>query len=480
MNLPEIKNKLRFGLPMLPLYEDVPAVAWLQKKEIFGKHNFYSHAISLMSEGGSKGEVILDKDEYLKVWNWSLKNYELLQKEYNIWIKKRDIFFDRVNNCNFNDLKTLKELYLEYVKLYSIASITDGCLVGSEIAAKKLKEKYNLINEEVAFLLGPKKKPFLLENKEDLIKLAMNFPEEVNNINELKEKNLDFFKKIEKHILNYHWITNNYKNITYLDEYYFFEKIKVLKNKSRINEELKKLQEFEKKNYSKKNDLIKKIEIDHESLNEINISEFLGDWTDERKALNMLGNYLMFKFAEHCSNILKISREDTELFIYDEIISFIQDNKIDNKEIEKRKEGIIITRSDNKFQIISGKKAKEIIEKLSLQSEDINIIEGTVASQGKIIGKVRIIHDPFKEVLNKGEILVTSMTRPDFVPLMDKAAGFITDEGGLTCHAAIIAREMNKPCIVGTEIATKSLQNGDLVEIDAYHGKITKLKTKHD
>ena len=68
------------------------------------------------------------------------------------------------------------------------------------------------------------------------------------------------------------------------------------------------------------------------------------------------------------------------------------------------------------------------------------------------------------------------MTTPDYIPAMKKAAAFVTDEGGITCHAAIIAREMKKPCIVGTKIATKVLHDGDLVEVDADKGVVRILE----
>jgi pyruvate,water dikinase len=62
------------------------------------------------------------------------------------------------------------------------------------------------------------------------------------------------------------------------------------------------------------------------------------------------------------------------------------------------------------------------------------------------------------------------MTVPDFVPAMSKAVAFVTDEGGITSHAAIVSRELGIPCVVGTKIATRALRDGDLVEVDASRG----------
>ncbi|PIY96842.1 MAG: hypothetical protein COY66_02870, partial [Candidatus Kerfeldbacteria bacterium CG_4_10_14_0_8_um_filter_42_10] len=67
------------------------------------------------------------------------------------------------------------------------------------------------------------------------------------------------------------------------------------------------------------------------------------------------------------------------------------------------------------------------------------------------------------------------ITNPSLVPAMKKAAAIVTDTGGLTCHAAIVARELNTPCVIGTNIATRVLKDGDLVEVDATRGVVTKI-----
>jgi pyruvate,water dikinase len=80
----------------------------------------------------------------------------------------------------------------------------------------------------------------------------------------------------------------------------------------------------------------------------------------------------------------------------------------------------------------------------------------------------------------KGEILVSAMTMQNYMPAMKKASAFVTDEGGITCHASIVSREMKKPCVIGTKIATQTLKNGDYIEVDADNGivKILKKTTK--
>ena len=75
----------------------------------------------------------------------------------------------------------------------------------------------------------------------------------------------------------------------------------------------------------------------------------------------------------------------------------------------------------------------------------------------------------------EGNILVSNTTNPDYITAMHKAKAFVTDDGGITCHAAIVARELKKPCIVGTKIATRVLKDGDMVDVDANKGIISIL-----
>ncbi len=112
-----------------------------------------------------------------------------------------------------------------------------------------------------------------------------------------------------------------------------------------------------------------------------------------------------------------------------------------------------------------------------LKVNEESIFKGVSAYGGVIKGEAKIIFstDDFSKI-NDGDIIVSSTTRPDYLPYMKKAGGFITNEGGLLSHAAILARELKKPCIIGTKIATKVLRDGDLVEVDADKGVVKILK----
>jgi phosphoenolpyruvate synthase/pyruvate phosphate dikinase len=107
------------------------------------------------------------------------------------------------------------------------------------------------------------------------------------------------------------------------------------------------------------------------------------------------------------------------------------------------------------------------------------LIRGIIVSKGRARGRVRIIYRPdqFKN-FKAGEILVSNYTSPAFMPLIKRARAIITDEGGVTSHAAIVSRELGVPCVTGAKIATKVLHNGDLVEVDADKGTIKIIKAK--
>lgn len=116
------------------------------------------------------------------------------------------------------------------------------------------------------------------------------------------------------------------------------------------------------------------------------------------------------------------------------------------------------------------------IETLVNQKKYTSIVKGNVAFPGKTTGTARVVGDPGKvKIFNVGDILITGMTRPDFLPLMHKAAAFVTDAGGILSHAAIVARELKKPCIIGTLVSSKVFKDGDTVEVDATNGIVKKI-----
>ena len=130
--------------------------------------------------------------------------------------------------------------------------------------------------------------------------------------------------------------------------------------------------------------------------------------------------------------------------------------------------------------IITGARATKIIDQLEKRRTAMGAgnseIAGQVAYPGKIQGLVRVVNTELESrELKEGEVLVAEMTYPDLLPAMKRAAAFVTNTGGITCHAAIVARELKKPCVIGTKVATQILKTGDMVEVDAEQGLVRKI-----
>lgn len=115
---------------------------------------------------------------------------------------------------------------------------------------------------------------------------------------------------------------------------------------------------------------------------------------------------------------------------------------------------------------------------LQLESFDTRVseVKGSIGYKGVARGPARIIKKYADlELVQEGEILVANLTEPSYMVAMQKVAAFVTDEGGIMSHAAIVAREMKKPCVIGTKIATQVFKTGDMVEVDAEKGVVRKV-----
>ncbi len=172
--------------------------------------------------------------------------------------------------------------------------------------------------------------------------------------------------------------------------------------------------------------------------------------TEEKSKHQVLKNFQITQLAEIAKRLEKHYQkpQDIEFAIENEEISIVQTRPITT--MEKR------------------------IEKQSPQKiQGEVLIKGLPASPGIASGKVKIVHN-LNELskIQKGDILVTKMTNPDMVVTMQKSAAIITDDGGMTAHAAIVSREMGIPGIVGTENATQILKEGEQVTVDGYTGKV--------
>lgn len=230
---------------------------------------------------------------------------------------------------------------------------------------------------------------------------------------------------------------------------------------------------------AKKAQLLRKLDLDKESQELVAILEWFT---------------LLYEFGERVSSLLYeelvqylqhiVSAEEMNNLEWYDPTSFehyFSGKKLSDDELAKRKQFYILFFEGDQLKIVSGDDAQqrydlEFTEVPAGQMSQIREIKGTVASKGKASGSVKIVitqEDQHK--MQQGDILVSTMTTPRLMTAVHKAAAIVTDEGGMTAHAAIVSRELNIPCIVGTKIATQVFKDGDMVEVDANHGIVRKL-----
>ncbi len=189
--------------------------------------------------------------------------------------------------------------------------------------------------------------------------------------------------------------------------------------------------------------------------------------------LYLMHTYLLTEIAKR----LKLSRYEVQFMLKDEVYKALVKGKVQRKTLKIRlKECALYTEKDFEAIYIGSQKDKITHNLKKVIDKNQTELTGQTAQPGIAKGAVKIIiraKDMGK--MNKGDILVSIATDPDIVPAMKKAAAIVTEQGGITSHAAIVSRELGIPCIIGTKIATKIFKDGDIVEVDANKGTIKKL-----
>ncbi len=171
--------------------------------------------------------------------------------------------------------------------------------------------------------------------------------------------------------------------------------------------------------------------------------------------------------------------EELAYLTEDEIIESLNGKNVDLDLVNKRMNGFMMFADNGKTVCIVDdieKVAKEMFN-FELNVKDVNELRGLGASKGMAKGKVKIVRGvgDLNDVLY-GDIMIAITTHPDFLPAMERAAAIVTEEGGLTCHAAIVSRELGIPCIVGVRDAAKVFKSEDEVEVDANKGRVRKIE----
>lgn len=299
----------------------------------------------------------------------------------------------------------------------------------------------------------------------------------------------DLYKKLANHVSKYSWMKGSIfiEDISFTREEYL-ERLENLMSKN-IDEEISRIVTIRKTDQAKYKKLSKTFTQKLKNIADI-LRSFIFLRTYTTEASDRLLFFARATILREAAQRLRFSPEEITMLSSDEIVALLL-NKRQQKDLEilinERMKGYAIVIINDNVTTTFGEQAEllqhtvadkykgnSVVDKSEKRQR---VIKGTPASLGTAQGVVKVLTD-YREVekVDRGDILVASMTTPDFIVAMEKSAAFITDEGGVTCHAAIIAREFGVPCIVGTGNATTLLKDGDIVEIDAKKGLVTLIK----
>jgi phosphoenolpyruvate synthase/pyruvate phosphate dikinase len=380
-------------------------------------------------------------------------NFHKYGKRYVKFAKSIDVKkLEKMNN------KELAEFYIEYCKIWDeYTAFLWIIFYLADFYAEKgqdiLKNKgVEISAKESEALFSPIKRTGILELKDILMEYKKK------KVEKLPEKEL---KKLVK---NYAWISClDYINKPWKEKDLedFYEHLEV------SNDGL----DFE--------GVVRNIGLsktDKDFFNQIREAAYL---KDQRDVYRRLGIYYSFSLFDEIAKRLRIDRKESVYLTSYEILDALNGKlKVDLTEIKRRFNGFLIYRKDDRIVVNSDVKFIERFVRENVEGDEHKEIKGIVANKGhaKGIARIVLLVSDLKKV-QKGDVLVSITTHPDFISAMQKASAFVTDEGGLMCHAAIVSREMKKPCIVGSKSATRLIKDGDLVEVDANKG-IVKIVEK--
>ncbi|MFH1750879.1 MAG: PEP-utilizing enzyme [Candidatus Micrarchaeota archaeon] len=287
-------------------------------------------------------------------------------------------------------------------------------------------------------------------------------------------------REFDRHITDYAWTTSEYMSVPWTRSQW----IEAFRRDLRRNckEELSDLLLGYRVALAKKRKLLRRLKPPKKILRILDVLEEFTNQRDWAKGKYSEAYLNWQPLIAELARRMDCSKEEATFHSLDEIELFLQKGEIvPPAEIEKRKKGYIAISHGRPFKIYSGNKETILREEgiywQFASSGKASLLHGIVGCGGLATGKARVVKTPAeRDLVKEGEILVTYMTTMEFTPLFRKVAAIVTDEGGLSSHAAIVSREFRLPCIVGTKNATKVFKTGDMIEVDGINGTVRRIK----
>lgn len=442
----------------------------------------------------------LNRKEFSRIEDFLIKKYK---KNKNLFVDYIKLTIKNCKNCvdyskkiksikNFDKLssKEIVNIFDKYVLtilkvmpfVYTL-SLFENLIIKilrEDFKSKQLTDKQ--ITDYILKLSKPASKSFSVKEKEDLLKLGekIQSSNNIKNIKQLilKDLPLNIRRRIKAHQERYGWM-----GILFMmgGPYSLNKFLKNLKEILGIDckSEIKKLEKENKNKEKEIKNIIKNFSIPGKNVKVLRELAFLRGY---RIDMINISNYNALVFLKNIAERLNLTYQEMLCLLPYEITKALKNDKAKKElkqKIKERKKGWGLIFHKDKLELITGKKYNSI--KKEIFSKDFSLIKeikGMPAYKGNVIGKVFVALDSSNlDKITSKHILIAPETTVDFEVAMNRAKAIVTDRGGILSHAAIVSREFKKPCIVGTDIATKVLKDGDLVEVDANKG-IVKILAK--
>lgn len=434
----KFKNKkwYRQGGLVVPFFEG-PAMSTMT--EIVGEDG-YAGIYRGEKNHGYFNREILKKLAYSNVAE-QLKDVSYVDRLYSAWKKHAVKALELIeNNASVEELTPVLE---DFWRTAWVIEFYDP--YGEKIA----KEHLDLNDDELSVLFCSTFIPKMQEEQLDLLKLAL-------------VDSPDF----DSHYKEYYFIKASWADAPEYSVEEIKEKVALLKEKSvnEIKAEIKKIEDHYAEINVRKKEISSKLNKDEKKI--AYFFEKLTDWRDERKVYVQKTNCYLQKY------LLKISSEKNIPIKYLKFLNIYCLSEVDLELLKKRHEFCVDLMQDGKWTYLDSDGARKVAEVIEAEfASSAKEVKGMCACRGHVKGPVCVVmnSEEFKD-FKDGDVLVTACTRPEFAPLMKRAAAIVTDEGGITSHAAIVSRELGVPCVIGTQKATSIFKNGMMVDVDADNG----------
>lgn len=361
-----------------------------------------------------------------------------------------------------------------------------------EIIREKLQKEFKeqFLTDYFITLTTPKEDSFLKLEERSFLNIAKDIiknPEAgelfKKDIAEIKDKLADFKdidKKIDEHTENFKWTGYGYLGPVWTKDYYLELFSSFVKQGDDPEKKLREIEEKDATIEKEKKEILNELDF---SEDELHLTDSLKEFAFlklYRKDMQYKSYYHMHNWLEEVSSRFNLTIRQLRHMVPEEIEAMLLNDKLPDKNIlDERVKFYTFVLQNQKLFILHGKEAREFYEKTAEKKEavDIDELKGDCACQGKAVGVIKLIRT-FEDMkkMNKGDILISPATNPNLVPAMKKAGAIVTDEGGITCHAAIVSRELGVPCITGTKLVTRAFKDGDKVDVDATKGIIRRVK----